>query len=89
MELAKRNLPSDMAGTLCLAFCFVNLSVSFCLVNLNSAQGKGNNSNVRFRSFYLYSDLGSCYVLTKSVTLACSCVKFVERMPNIRSSSSS
>ena len=41
MELAKRNLPSDMAGTLCLAFCFVNLSVSFCLVNLNSAQGKG------------------------------------------------
>ena len=42
MELAKRNLPSDMAGTLCLAFCFVNLSVSFCLVNLNSAQGKGN-----------------------------------------------
>ena len=40
MELAKRNLPSDMAGTLCLAFCFVNLSVSFCLVNLNSAQGK-------------------------------------------------
>ena len=46
MELAKRNLPSDMAGTLCLAFCFVNLSVSFCLVNLNSAQGKENNSSL-------------------------------------------
>ena len=46
MELAKRNLPSDMAGTLCLAFCFVNLSVSFCLVNLNSAQGKGEQTDV-------------------------------------------
>lgn len=39
-ELARRSLPSDMAGTLCLAFSFVNLSVSFCLVNLNSAQAK-------------------------------------------------
>ena len=40
-ELARRSLPTDMAGTLCLAFSFVNLSVSFCLVNLNSAQVNG------------------------------------------------
>ena len=37
-EKARRLLPSDMSGTLTIAFSFINLSISFCLVNLNSAQ---------------------------------------------------
>ena len=37
-EKARRLLPSDMSGTMTIAFSFINLSISFCLVNLNSAQ---------------------------------------------------
>ena len=32
-----------MSGTLTIAFSFINLSISFCLVNLNSAQGTDKN----------------------------------------------